>query len=997
MGCPTRQTIRQSLDGELNEDSSTQVFEHIESCDKCEQVVTELEASICGSLKGLNKSNPDIDRREDLVETIEQWSKAHAIPQQIRDYQLIEPIGEGGMGLVFRAMHRRLKKEVALKIVRRTRRGGAEAAARFAQEIEATGRLSHPNIVAALDAGEQDGVHYLVMELVDGVDARRKIQEQGPILVEEAADIIRQASIGLGVAHAAGFVHRDIKPSNLMIGNDGRVRVLDFGLASLSEFVPATNPSETQTKSSELTRTGQEIGTPLYMSPEQRSGQKVLAPTDVYSLGSTLHYLLTGEPARNETISDQLSSSHDGIYNLLAQMLKTNPGDRPSMVQVQTQLAQLLSATREERLNPPIPSRLSTRFLLLSAFALMLAAVTVFSQRPASTFSRGDFGADGSQKSKPVVASAEADSADDAQPKKLVFAPEKTDLVRLPITKRHDATASWIALGDKGKYLLAFHDDGVITQEDFPSRYMCNYYYHLENLKSGDASDENPAIAALDRNGQILYVPDADPRGTLQTLYMLGPELFANEGSASCLKLAQGGKDIFVGFDSGNILRITPGERVVATWRCDLAEPVQRLLVGKKRLAAVGDTTTWIVELSSRKQRALPLSAQAMAANKLQTRFLFAADSGEIMLYDAEASKTVGKFAVTSGPPTAVCFLPDDQFFVVGTGSGEVLLFDVASVEPLFRYTIHKAAIKTVIPTPDGSHIVSCSADKSIQVTQLPFSSGQFIPEKDKYTKQKLVPIDTEVLAENAKPQFFFIRPPRLGVRPNNYRVGAAGQIGNQPVTFGYIGKNLKQLQERRPDLGLTETRRRRVNILEIEATEANRDLVIRTTESLGTTVHIEVRERGGEWHVYEFENEEELEQKSPEFFRVFRRYQMPWGLPRASFPPKKNREDFFPQVTKYKSEMSSPGLRKMTLEYSKKSLELVERTNKFEFRIADASPNSKPKSYVAKSADDLVRRHPELEAMIREAMNQWTNTNEAANREQRDPDTDRVKMFLGK
>jgi len=135
----------------------------------------------------------------------------------IRDYQLLSKVGEGGMGAVYKALHTRLKKVVALKVLPQDKTSNEESLARFEREMEAIGKLHHPNIIGALDAGDEDGQHFLVMELVDGRDLSQILKAFGPLAVADACELVRQAAIGLQEAHEHDMVHRDIKPSNLML------------------------------------------------------------------------------------------------------------------------------------------------------------------------------------------------------------------------------------------------------------------------------------------------------------------------------------------------------------------------------------------------------------------------------------------------------------------------------------------------------------------------------------------------------------------------------------------------------------------------------------------------------------------------------------------------------------------------------------------------------------------------------------------------------------
>jgi formylglycine-generating enzyme required for sulfatase activity/serine/threonine protein kinase len=207
-------------------------------------------------------------------------------------YVLLERLGEGGMGAVFKARHRRLERLDALKVIRSEHVANPEAVRRFHQEAKAAARLTHPNIVAVYDANEANGIHFLAIEYLEGTDLGRLVKEQGPLSVELACEYIRQAALGLQHAHEKGLVHRDIKPANLFLNpQSGMVKVLDLGLARLQQ------QSADDTPAAGLTHSGAVMGTPNYMAPEQAlHPHQVDIRADIYGLGCTLHYLLTGQP-----------------------------------------------------------------------------------------------------------------------------------------------------------------------------------------------------------------------------------------------------------------------------------------------------------------------------------------------------------------------------------------------------------------------------------------------------------------------------------------------------------------------------------------------------------------------------------------------------------------------------------------------------------------------------------------------------------------------------
>jgi serine/threonine protein kinase len=207
---------------------------------------------------------------------------------QLGQYELLELLGQGGMGTVYKAVHGLLKRVVALKVLSQEHVTDANAVARFRREMEAVGRLQHPHIVQASDANEVGGTHFLVMEYVEGLDLAQVVALKGPLAVPEACAIIHQALTGLQHAFEHGLVHRDLKPANLMLTPQGQVKILDFGLALLYD-----DP----TRQDDWAYSGRIAGTVDYLAPEVARGpQPVDTRSDIYSLGCTLYELLAGRP-----------------------------------------------------------------------------------------------------------------------------------------------------------------------------------------------------------------------------------------------------------------------------------------------------------------------------------------------------------------------------------------------------------------------------------------------------------------------------------------------------------------------------------------------------------------------------------------------------------------------------------------------------------------------------------------------------------------------------
>ena len=215
-------------------------------------------------------------------------------------FGLLQKIGEGGMGVVYKARDTRLERVVAIKLLPESRATDAERRSRFIHEAKAASALNHPNIVAIHEVGEQDGRTFMVMEFVDGKQLNELIPRKGMRLTE-ALRVAVQVADALTAAHAVGIVHRDLKPGNIMVDAQGRVKVLDFGLAKVAAAAVALTADE-ETRTATLTEEGVIVGSVPYMSPEQAEGRPVDARSDIFSFGAVLYEMVTGQRAfRGET------------------------------------------------------------------------------------------------------------------------------------------------------------------------------------------------------------------------------------------------------------------------------------------------------------------------------------------------------------------------------------------------------------------------------------------------------------------------------------------------------------------------------------------------------------------------------------------------------------------------------------------------------------------------------------------------------------------------
>ncbi|MHB1034128.1 MAG: protein kinase domain-containing protein [Pirellulales bacterium] len=315
--CPNREDLANYTAGRLSDEASAALAEHFEACPDCQASLATLEDAddtLVARLRRPALADPCLEESQCEAALVRaraiagrQGGQARArlpLPSDLGEYRLLEELGHGGMGAVYRAMHTKLDRQVAIKVLAGCREEDDRAIARFEREMKAIGQLDHPNIVQAYDAREISGKPVLIMEYVEGLDLGELARRHGPIGTSDACELVRQAALGLEYAHEHGLVHRDVKPSNLMLTGQGQVKLLDLGLARFCHESAATG---------EITGTGQTMGTADYMAPEQVSDSRAAdIRADLYSLGCTLYKLLAGrapfDDAAHKTTFDKLTA-----------------------------------------------------------------------------------------------------------------------------------------------------------------------------------------------------------------------------------------------------------------------------------------------------------------------------------------------------------------------------------------------------------------------------------------------------------------------------------------------------------------------------------------------------------------------------------------------------------------------------------------------------------------------------------------------------------------
>jgi len=260
-------------------------------------------------------------------------SAANLIGTRLGDYQVLRRLGRGGMADVYVALHQSLDRQVALKVLRRKLANDTEYVERFRREARAAAKLSHPNIVQVYEVGREGDHHYIAQELVDGPNLRERVESHGPLSIEDAIAVLRAVTLALMAAHRMGIIHRDIKPENILQSRHGDIKVADFGLARLEGGC-------------DLTQAGLTMGTPRYMSPEQVQGKAIDHRSDLYSLGCSLYFLLSGQPPFDADEPLAVALQH---LNETAKPLPTVRGNTPFPAWLLTAINRMMAKNPADR------------------------------------------------------------------------------------------------------------------------------------------------------------------------------------------------------------------------------------------------------------------------------------------------------------------------------------------------------------------------------------------------------------------------------------------------------------------------------------------------------------------------------------------------------------------------------------------------------------------------------------------------------------------------
>lgn len=642
-------------------------------------------------------------------------------------YVLLDPIGRGGMGQVYKARHQRLGRIVAVKVIRKERCENPEFLARFQREIHAASQLSHPNVIMVFDADQIGDKHFFAMEYVEGIDLLKLVKQRGPQPVREACDLIRQAALGVQHAHEHNMVHRDLKPSNLLLtAKTGVVKVLDLGLALLK--TPIVNGDVAPS----LTQEGMVIGTPDYTSPEQtRDSHNVDARSDLYSLGCTLYHLLVGKaPFHGGTPAEKLIAHQrdmprpieqfrpdvpPAVSAIVMRLMAKRPEDRfQTAAEVALVLEGCCHSTAREPLRTPVilePPTDPTSPDPRDNSALVPSTVTL----PTGTAMLGQSAAERSSGPK-TPAPPGQDLYGDPLP--------SAARLRLGSTRlRHRRTVNAVLFSPTASVIASAGRDGIISLWD-PStgKEQAQFTAHPEGVHCLAYTPDGRILASggADEGVRLWDTATAREVGQLHTKHGEVHSLaFLPDGQT----LVSGGKDRRIclwNIESGELLlhfaghqgrvsalAVSPDGQFLASGSSDCTIRVWVVLAGI-------EVQRWTMHQAWISSLAFSPDGNILAA---------ACFDGTCSLWDMANRTLIRRLLPHLGWVLSLAFSPDGQKITTGCEHGTMVKFDVATGEQVKLYEGHQGRVETIALSPDGRTLVSGGVDETVRTWNA--STGQ--------------------------------------------------------------------------------------------------------------------------------------------------------------------------------------------------------------------------------------------------------------------------------
>ena len=790
--CPPSDALERWLVGRVGGDQADVIEGHVGTCRTCATTLRSLtpaDALAAALRPPLGPADlPFRDRAEALIPRLKQlrpqdgtasWGAADADATQasgeaapaaplgrpggrVGKYELLGPVGAGGMGVVFRAEDTVLRRRVALKLIQPALVRSAAARDRFLREAQALAQLEHDHVVAVYEADEADGVLFLAMPLLRGRTLQARLDEAaGPLPADELLRVGREIAAGLAAAHARGIVHRDIKPANVWL-DDGtdppRVKVLDFGLAQALTDDAAEQP-------------GTVLGTPAYMAPEQAGGAAVGGPADLFSLGCVLYQMAAGRRpfAGPNLVALILSVATDeptpvgelnpalppALAALITALLRKPPAERPpSAAAVVAELAAI-----EEARRPRVSRR---RWLAWSAAAVLLVSAVVYWKASAPP-DPGEVTFDYPEADGRLALQLEGgpERVIDVRGEPVVSLPPGDYAVRAvaaPGSLRVWPGRVLVGAGEKSKAALRLvglvaehkqhspHAVGGLALRESDGRLTVFSAGHDRTLVAWAPGAPGRPLqvldptapfrcAALSPDGKVLAVGlgDVGPKGTravrfrdADTLAALPGELPAKgRDQIDALAYSRDGRFLFTGQSDGTVSRwdvrlgVTEEEQV----HCDSGVHAVALSQGGMHVfTAGGDGTVagWFAtDLKPfLKYAGAKGTTRALAVISGDGQIAAAGDDRTVRVWVRATGTAVAEWGVPAAV-TALAVSPDDTRLVTGDAGGAVRVWDAARRAELVSFP-GRATVSSVAFTRDGRRVVSAAADGAVRVWSVP-------------------------------------------------------------------------------------------------------------------------------------------------------------------------------------------------------------------------------------------------------------------------------------
>jgi serine/threonine-protein kinase len=667
---------------------------------------------------------------------------------QIGQYLVLERLGEGGTGQVFKARHQNMNRVVALKVIRRELLADAEVVQRFYREIQVISKLAHPSVVHAYDAGPIGRAHVLVMEYVEGTDLDRLVKQSGPLPVAQASDYIRQAAVGLQHIHGRNLVHRDIKPSNLLVSGVAanekpaqQVKILDLGLARLQRGGKDGDATSVFTPTGAVM-----IGTPNYLAPEQAIDFHAAdIRSDIYGLGCTFYYLLTGQPPfPGGSLAEKLLKHQQkepppveqlrpdvppALAVVLRRMLAKRPEDR---YQTPGELAGALEPFARGPEAAPMKAAAvgANRFRRWRTPALAGLAVLIAAIAGVVLLSPSKRGPTAPTASIPG-GSSPLDSLDPNQiPSELRWKEQQpAELVAVLGKKGEGSQDSSLSISQDGTFVAWSDSTGTIHLWD-AVRGTQRHSVKLEKPRPPVAvSADGKTLAWNDGTTKpqdewiVLWdIPSGRERHRLKAKGLGGSFLtFAADGK----KLAAGGKGatVYLWDDLSAGSNFTKLTDVGGNLRCLRISPDGKLLAlavrdeNGGRVAIVDLTTGKPAQVRSRPGQIV--EALAFALPNGETLATGSYQSPAIVLWETAREGDRGQIAEPNGKNIlSLAFAPDGKLAAAAKDGHVTVWENLAGKKPLQRWTM-PVGVTAVAFAPDGRHLFTANADNTVSILRL--------------------------------------------------------------------------------------------------------------------------------------------------------------------------------------------------------------------------------------------------------------------------------------